>query len=171
MGAGRTTRTATRSRAVAATSHPPAYAAPRRCPRPRRRGRIASWSGSGSHRRPAVTCTRSAASSVPRSWSHERTGALWGARRKGLGGEGGLELGLDALLGHSALDALGLGAVAEQDHRRDREHLILGRGLLVVIDVELHDPQVATLAGDLLEGRGDQAAWAAPGSPEVDEHW
>ena len=65
-------------------------------------------------------------------------------------GERGLELGLDALLGHGALDALGLLAVAEEDHRRDREDLVLRGGLLVVVDVELDDAQVVARLGDLL---------------------
>src|SRR6202008_483169 len=47
-------------------------------------------------------------------------------------------------------DPLGLLAVAEQDHRGDREDLVLGGRLLVVVDVQLHDPQVVALAGDLL---------------------
>ena len=45
-----------------------------------------------------------------------------------------------------------------------------GRGLLVLIHVELHDAQVLALGGDLLEHGGDDAAGTAPGSPEVDEH-
>src|SRR3954452_17268834 len=85
-------------------------------------------------------------------------------------GERGRELGLDALLGHGALDALGLLAVAEEDHRRDREDLVLRGRLLVVVDVELDDPQVVAGLGDLLEGRRDDAARAAPGRPEVHEH-
>ena len=66
-------------------------------------------------------------------------------------------------------DLLGLRAVAEEDHRRDRQHLVGGRGLLVVVDVELDDPQVVALGGDLLEHRADDAARAAPRRPEVDE--
>src|SRR3954464_3719908 len=85
-------------------------------------------------------------------------------------GERGRELGLDALLGHGALDALGLLAVAEEDHRRDRQDLVLGGGLLVVVDVELDDAQVVAGAGDLLERGSDDAARTAPGSPEVDQH-
>src|SRR3954447_10521908 len=85
-------------------------------------------------------------------------------------GERGLELGLEALLGHGALDALGLLAVAEQHHRRDREDLVVHRGLLVLVDVELDDPQVVALAGDLLEHRRDDPARTAPRRPEVDEH-
>src|SRR3712207_6936933 len=41
-------------------------------------------------------------------------------------------------------------AVLEEDHRRDREDLVLRGGLLVVVDVELDDGQVALLR-DLLE--------------------
>ena len=43
-------------------------------------------------------------------------------------------------------------------------------GLLVVVHVQLHDAQVLALVVDLLEHRGDHAAGAAPGSPEVDQH-
>ena len=46
----------------------------------------------------------------------------------------------------------------------------LGRGLLVLVDVELDDAQVRALGGDLLEHGRDDAAGTAPGRPEVDEH-
>ena len=66
-------------------------------------------------------------------------------------------------------DRLGRRAVLEEDHRRDRQDLVLGRRLLVVVDVELHDLDVVALGGDLLEDRRDGAARTAPGRPEVDE--
>src|SRR3954452_495299 len=85
------------------------------------------------------------------------------------GAERRLELGLEALLRVGADDLLGDLAVAEEDHRRDREDLVLRGGLLVLVDVELDDAQVLALARDLLEDRADHAAGAAPGRPEVDE--
>src|SRR4051812_49908311 len=84
-------------------------------------------------------------------------------------GERGLELGLEPLLRVGADDLLGHLAVLEEDHRRDREDLVLRGGLLVLVDVELDDPQVLPLAGDLLEDRADDPAGAAPRRPEVDE--
>src|SRR4051812_228246 len=92
------------------------------------------------------------------------------AGRPPLGGERRLELGLEALLRHRADDLGGDLAVLEEDHRRNRQDLEGGGGLLVVVDVELDDLQrVALLAGDLLEHRGDHAARTAPRGPEVDE--
>ena len=73
-------------------------------------------------------------------------------------------------LRHRADDPLGGLAVLEQDHGRDREDLVLGGGLLVVVDVEADDLQVVALGVDLLEDRVDDAAGTAPGRPEVDEH-
>src|SRR5208283_67596 len=58
----------------------------------------------------------------------------------------------------------------EEDHRRNREHLEASRRLRVLVDVQLDDPQLRALGGDLLEYRGDDAAGTAPGRPEVDEH-
>src|SRR6185436_3209621 len=82
----------------------------------------------------------------------------------------GLDLGLEALLGHRALDALGDLTVAEQQQRRDGHDLVLRGGLDVLVGVELDDLQLGPLAGDLLDDRGDHAARAAPGSPEVHQH-
>ena len=74
-------------------------------------------------------------------------------------------------LGERPDDPLRLGPVAEQDQGRDREHLVAPGGLLVVVDVEADDPQLAVALGrHLLEDRMDDAARPAPGSPEVDEH-
>src|SRR3954470_5520387 len=66
-------------------------------------------------------------------------------------GQGGLELGFEALLGHGADDLLRDLAVTEQDQRRDRQHLELRRRLRVVVDVQLDDLEVRAFAGDLLE--------------------
>src|SRR5204862_8098039 len=46
-----------------------------------------------------------------------------------------LELGLEAPLRHGADHALCLGAVLEQDQRRNRENLVLRRRLLVLVGV------------------------------------
>src|SRR6478735_1970440 len=85
-------------------------------------------------------------------------------------GERRLQLGLEAALGHRPDDFLGDRAVLEEDHRRDREHLVLGRGLLVLVDVDADDLEVVALAVDLLQDRVDDAAGTAPRSPEIDEH-
>src|SRR3954454_10898787 len=84
-------------------------------------------------------------------------------------GEDRLELLLELALGERAADGVGDLAVLEDDHRRDGQDLVLGRGLLVVVDVELDDRQVLALLCDLLEDWGDDAAGSAPGRPEVDE--
>src|SRR5262245_20886412 len=85
-------------------------------------------------------------------------------------GEHRLQLGLDAPLRHRADDFLRDRPVLEEDHGRDREHLVLGRCLLVLVDVEADELQVLALGVDLLEDRVDDAAGTAPGSSEVDEH-
>src|SRR5215208_3611264 len=81
----------------------------------------------------------------------------------------GLDLGLEPLLGHRALDALGDLAVAEEQERRDRHDLVLRRRLDVLVGVELDDLELGPLTGDLLDDRADHAAWTAPGRPEVDQ--
>src|SRR5215213_3587498 len=82
------------------------------------------------------------------------------AARPALLGRGGqLELLDDLLLRVRADDLLRLGSVLEQDHRRDRQHLVLRIRDLVLVDVELDDLQVV-LGGDLLEHRTDDTARA-----------
>ncbi len=85
-------------------------------------------------------------------------------------GERRLELGLEAPLRHRSDDFLHDRPVLEEEQGRDREDFVLGRGLLVLIDVEADDRQVVALGVDLLEDRMDDAAGAAPGGPEVDEN-
>src|SRR5690606_6825285 len=61
-------------------------------------------------------------------------------------------------------------AVLEEDERRDRADPVLHGHLGVVVHVELADPGLpVVLAGDLLDGRRDDAAGPAPGGPEVHE--
>src|ERR1700716_440101 len=76
--------------------------------------------------------------------------------------EHGLELGLELALRVGADDLLGDLAVLEHDQRGDREHLVLGGRLLVLVGVELDDLQVLALPGDLLEDRGHVTAGPAP---------
>src|SRR5215207_8714744 len=83
--------------------------------------------------------------------------------------ERGLDLGLEPLLRHRALDALGDLAVAEEQERRDRHDLVLRRRLDVLVGVELDDLELGPLTGDLLDDRADHPAWTAPGRPEVDQ--
>src|SRR6185312_5641833 len=105
----------------------------------------------------------------PRRWRRGPGEAdRWGAALRGA--ELRLELALEALLRVGADDLLGHLAVLEEDHRRDREDLVVGGRLLVGVDVELDDAQVVALGGDLLEHWGDDAARTAPSRPEVDEH-
>src|SRR5262249_16419297 len=85
-------------------------------------------------------------------------------------GEGRLELGLEAALRHRSDDFLGDCPVLEEEQRRDREDLVLSGRLLVLVDVEAEDPEALALRVDLFQHRVDDAAGAAPGGPEVDEH-
>ena len=73
-------------------------------------------------------------------------------------------------MGIAPIDLLGDRPVLEEDHGRDREDFVLSGGLLVLVDVDADDLEVVALGVDLLEDRMDDAAGAAPGSPEVDEH-
>ena len=81
-----------------------------------------------------------------------------------------LQLLLQLLLRVRPDDRLDGLAAFEEDQRRDRQHLEVGGRLLVLVDVQLHDPQVGPLGGDLLEHRRDHPAGTAPRRPEVDEH-
>ena len=60
--------------------------------------------------------------------------------------------------------------VLEEDQGRDREDLVLGGGLLVLVDVDADDPQVLALSVNLLQDRVDDAAGTAPGRPEVNQN-
>src|SRR5262245_58740940 len=81
-----------------------------------------------------------------------------------------LQFGFDACLGLRADQLLHHAPVLEQDHRGDREDLVLDGGLLVLVHVELDYPQVLALVANLLEDRRDHAARPAPRRPEVDEY-
>src|SRR5881394_1699079 len=85
-------------------------------------------------------------------------------------GECRLELGLKAPLRHRPNDFLRDRPVLEEEQGGDREDFVLGGRLLVLVDVEADDLQIVALGVDLLEDRMDDAAGAAPGGPEVDEH-
>src|ERR1700704_804576 len=68
-------------------------------------------------------------------------------------------------------DTIGLAAVLEQDHGRDRADAEAARSDRIGVDVELGDADLVTLlARDLLEDRRDHAARTAPRRPEIDEH-
>src|SRR5215217_471387 len=81
-----------------------------------------------------------------------------------------LELGLEARLRPGADQTGGDLTVLEDDHRRDREDLVLRGGLRVLVGVQAHDPQILALGVDLLEDRMNHTTRPAPGSPEVDQH-
>src|SRR6478672_7197586 len=91
-------------------------------------------------------------------------------RASGALGERRLQLRLEAPLRHRPDDFLGDRPVLEEQQGRDREHLVLGGGLLVLVDVEAEDGQVLALGVHLLQHRVHDPAGAAPGSPEVDEN-
>src|ERR1051326_6387283 len=82
---------------------------------------------------------------------------------------------LDALhqlrLGHETHDPLDHLAVLEQDHGRDPGDTKVHWCLLVLVDVELDDLQLAALLGsNLLEHRPYHTARATPFGPEVDQN-
>src|SRR5207248_6071177 len=75
------------------------------------------------------------------------------------------------LFRHVAHEALGLAAVLEEDHRRDRADAEPAGGDRVGVDVELGDAHLgALLVRDLLEDRRDHPARATPGRPEINEN-
>src|SRR5690349_5016137 len=61
-------------------------------------------------------------------------------------------------------------AVLEQDHGRDRQHLVLDRRLPVVVGVQLYHADIVALGVDLLEDRRDHPAGTAPSRPEIDKY-
>src|SRR6267143_311560 len=94
-------------------------------------------------------------------------------RRLGRGGPGYVRLELleELLFGVVPHDAIGLAAVLEEDHRRDRTHAEATRRDGIGVDVELGDLHfLALLARDLFKHRGNHPTGAAPGRPEIDEH-
>src|SRR3954447_4183063 len=80
-----------------------------------------------------------------------------------------LELRLQPCLRKGAHYLLGDLTVLEQDQGRDRHDSVLGSGLRVLVDVELHDGEVVALLVELLQMRSDDAAGSAPRPPEVDQ--
>src|SRR5712691_8205412 len=64
-----------------------------------------------------------------------------------------------------------LSTLKEEQGRNTGNAVTLGDGR-VVIDVEFAHLQLArVLRGHLLDRWGNKATWAAPGGPEVDQHW
>src|SRR5918994_5020180 len=60
-------------------------------------------------------------------------------------------------------------AVLEEDHRRDGHHPVLHGQALLLVDVDLHELDLAgALLRDLLEDRSDGVAGTAPLGPEVE---
>src|SRR3989304_1004626 len=77
----------------------------------------------------------------------------------------------DLRLGHRADLARGHLAVLEDHQRRDRHDPVLGRGLRVLIDIELYDLELALQFGrNLFEHGCDDAAGPAPFGPEIHEY-
>src|SRR5690606_17611164 len=75
--------------------------------------------------------------------------------------EGGLRLGADDLLDNLP--------TREDLQRWDRGDPVGGRGLRILVGVELDDVELVLRGRDLLEHRSNHAAWPAPLGPEVDE--
>ena len=72
-------------------------------------------------------------------------------------------------LAHGADLGGGQLAVLEQHQRRDPAHRVLARDLGIVVDVDLHDLDLAGMGrGDLVHDRPDHLAGPAPLGPEVD---
>src|SRR6266508_2733789 len=89
-------------------------------------------------------------------------------------GRGGHEVRLEPLhqlrLGHEADDALDHLTILEQDHGRDARDVEVHRRVLVLVNVELDDAQLARLfRRDLLEHGRNHTARAAPLRPEIDQ--
>src|SRR6185312_2583112 len=74
-------------------------------------------------------------------------------------------------LGASADDDLLWLAALEEDDRRDREDVVAGLRLQVLVHVHLEKPDaLAVLLGEVVDDRADNAARPAPGRPKVDHH-
>src|SRR6266446_2370695 len=115
----------------------------------------------------------------PSAWNSEARGRRTiviaraaGAPLRG-GGPGDVRLDLleELLFGHVADDALGLAAVLEEDHRRNRADPESTRRDGIGVNVQLGDLDIlALLVRDLLEDGSDHPTRTAPGRPEIDEH-
>src|SRR5207245_1497040 len=85
--------------------------------------------------------------------------------------DGSLPHRVQLRLWHRADDLVRHLAVLEQEQGGDAHHVVLLRDVLVRVDVELADLQLALVLGGQLVHQGpDCAAGAAPGGPEVDQH-
>src|SRR6266851_6985771 len=74
-------------------------------------------------------------------------------------------------LGHKADDPLDRLAALEQNHGRDTRDAKLHRRVLIFVDIQLDDLELAGLFDrDLLEHRSDHAARTAPLGPEIDQY-
>ena len=81
-------------------------------------------------------------------------------------GERRLDLSLEPLLRVGARHALDLLAVLENDQGRDREHVVLDRGLLILVGVDLGDLELTgLLVGDLLDDRARPCGTARTKEP------
>ena len=80
-----------------------------------------------------------------------------------------LEKKLELCFGNCADLLRGDGAVAEQEQGWNAANVELGRGLGVLVDVELDYAElVFVLGGDRVENRCDHLARAAPFGPEIE---
>src|SRR5438067_13242306 len=105
----------------------------------------------------------------PTMAEYTATPAASGFRLAGRCGEPALERPLEMRPRPCADHGLARLAVLEQDHRRDREDVVPGSRLQVLVDVQLHERDRRLLLLELLQDRRDRAAGAAPRSPEVDD--
>src|SRR6185436_9996972 len=79
---------------------------------------------------------------------------------------------LDLFLGHVAHDLFLYLATFEYQEGRDTPDAVAHRCGAVTVNVHLADLYLAlVLIGKLIHDRGNRAAWAAPGCPEIHQHW
>src|SRR5438874_3741857 len=117
--------------------------------------------------RSSVTLTTARVSSC--RWAESRTSSLAGITFAEA--EPGRECALEVAPWPRADESLLRLAVREEDHGRDREHLVPRGDLRVVVDVDAGEPDAPPgLLLELLEDRPDRLAGPAPRRPEVDEH-
>src|SRR5262249_10103820 len=76
---------------------------------------------------------------------------------------------LDVSTRNRPQDPPALHAVAEEHEQRNAARVVLRGEARILVDVELSEADVASLAGQLLDDRRDHPAGAAPRGPEADQ--
>jgi hypothetical protein len=78
---------------------------------------------------------------------------------------------LKLALGHCTHDRIDYLAILEYGNERDALHIVAHRQILIGIDVDFANFQVAVFAGQLINHRANSLAGTTPRSPEIDQHW